>query len=398
MRLYEFEGKQLFEKAGLPVPESRLGKTPEDVFAAFEEMKTDVVLKSQVLTGGRGKAGGIKFASGANEARTVATGLFDLTIKGYPVDYVLVEPKLQIEKEFYLGVTIDRANYKLVVIGSGAGGVDIEETAAKTPDRIVKKSLDISDDLYTFDALLIAKQIGVPHELIKQAAGIIIKLYDMFKAYDAKLVEINPLVLTTDGKLIAADSRVSLDDDAVFRHPELKKLGIESRHEEGEMTAREKQANEWGIPYLDLDGNIGMFPGGAGFGIMGNDFIHYYGGRPANFMDSGGGPSPERIAKMLVLLEENPNVKAIFGARFGGISRCDDFAKGVIQFLNEHGLSKPFVLRMTGNMWQEGVRLFEEATEENPMLFTFVEFHGIVTPIEEISKRAVELAKQEGGN
>jgi len=208
MRLYEFEGKQLFKKAGLPVPESRLGKTPEDVFAAFEEMKTDVVLKSQVLTGGRGKAGGIKFASGANEARTVATELFDLTIKGYPVDYVLVEPKLQIEKEFYLGVTIDRANYKLVVIGSGAGGVDIEETAAKTPDRIVKKSLDISDELYTFDALLIAKQIGVPHELIKQAAGIIIKLYNMFKAYDAKLVEINPLVLTTDGKLIAADSRV----------------------------------------------------------------------------------------------------------------------------------------------------------------------------------------------
>ncbi len=398
MRLYEFEGKQLFKKAGLPVPESRLGKTPEDVFAAFEEMKTDVVLKSQVLTGGRGKAGGIKFASGANEARTVATELFDLTIKGYPVDYVLVEPKLQIEKEFYLGVTIDRANYKLVVIGSGAGGVDIEETAAKTPDRIVKKSLDMSDELYTFDALLIAKQIGVPHELIKQAAGIIIKLYNMFKAYDAKLVEINPLVLTTDGKLIAADSRVSLDDDAVFRHPELKELGIESRHEEGEMTPREKQANEWGIPYLDLDGNIGMFPGGAGFGIMGNDFIHYYGGRPANFMDSGGGPSPERIAKMLVLLEENPNVKAIFGARFGGISRCDDFAKGVIQFLNEHGLSKPFVLRMTGNMWQEGVRLFEQAKEENPMLFTFVEFHGIETPIEEISKRAVELAKQEGGN
>jgi succinyl-CoA synthetase beta subunit len=398
MRLYEFEGKQLFKKIGLPVPESRLAKTPNEVFAALEEMKTDVVLKSQVLIGGRGKAGGIKFASGANEARTLASELFGLTIKGYPVDYVLVEPKLKIEKEFYLGVTIDRANYKLVVIGSGAGGVDIEETAAKTPDRIVKKSFDISDELYTFDALLIAKQIGIPHGLIKPAAEVIIKLYNMFKTYDAKLVEINPLVLTTDGQLIAADSRVSLDDDAVFRHPELKELGIESRHEEGEMTPREKQANEWGIPYLDLDGDIGMFPGGAGFGIMGNDFIHYYGGRPANFMDSGGGPSPERIAKMLLLLEQNPNVKVIFGARFGGISRCDDFAKGVIQFLNEHGLSKPFVLRMTGNMWQEGVRLFEEAEEENPMLFTFVEFHGIETPIEDISKRAVELAKLEGGN
>jgi len=221
----------------------------------------------------------------------------------------------------------------------------------------------------------------------------------LFRATDAKLVEINPLVLTADHKLIAADSRVSLDDDAVFRHPELAEMGIEHRHEEGEMTEREAQATEWGIPYLDLDGNIGMFPGGAGFGIMGNDFINYYGGKPANFMDSGGGPSPERIAKMLVLLDQNPNVKVIFGARFGGISRCDDFAKGVIMFLREHGLSKPMVMRMTGNMWQEGVRLFDEAKTESPELFQQIEAHGIETPIEEISKRAVELAAaSKGGN
>jgi succinyl-CoA synthetase beta subunit len=142
-----------------------------------------------------------------------------------------------------------------------------------------------------------------------------------------------------------------------------------------------------------------MFPGGAGFGIMGNDFIHHYGGKPANFMDSGGGPSPERIAKMLVLLDENPNVKAIFGARFGGISRCDDFAKGVIMFLRDHGLSKPMVMRMTGNMWQEGVRMFDEAKKADPELFKLIEAHGIETPIEEISKKAVELAAQmEGGN
>ncbi len=205
-------------------------------------------------------------------------------------------------------------------------------------------------------------------------------------------------MLTSDNRLVAADSRVSLDDDAVFRHPELKEMGIEMRHEEGEMTPRERQASEWGIPYLDLDGDIGMFPGGAGFGIMGNDFIHYYGGKPANFMDSGGGPSPERIAKMLVLLDENPNVKAIFGARFGGISRCDDFAKGVVMFLRDHGLSKPMVMRMTGNMWQEGVRIFEEAKQASPELFENVEFHGIETPIEEIAKRAVELAAARKGS
>lgn len=160
------------------------------------------------------------------------------------------------------------------------------------------------------------------------------------------------------------------------------------------MTPREQQAREWDIPYLDLDGNIGMFPGGAGFGIMGNDFIQHFGGKPANFMDSGGGPTPERLAKMLVLLDDNPQVKVIFGARFGGISRCDDFAKGVILFLKEHGLSKPMVMRMTGNEWQEGVRLFNEAKKERPDLFEKIEAHGIETPIEEIAKRVVELSKK----
>jgi len=397
MRLYEFEGKELFKKFKIPVQDSRLARSPDEVYSGFNELRVPVVLKSQVLTGGRGKAGGIKFADGANEARTNATELFKLKIKGFPVEAVLLEPKLEVKKEYYVGITIDRANYKLVVIASGEGGVDIEETAASHPEKIVRQSLSVEEELYTFDAMLIAKKIGIPQDLVKQGAAIITSLYKMFKKYDAKLVEINPLVLTADDRLVAADSRVSLDDDAVFRHVELKDLGIEHRHEEGEMTPREKQATEWGIPYLDLDGNIGMFPGGAGFGIMGNDFIHYYGGKPANFMDSGGGPSPERIAKMLVLLDENPEVKAIFGARFGGISRCDDFAKGVIMFLKDHGLSKPIVMRMTGNMWQEGVRLFEEAKKENPELFKHIEFHGIETPIEEISKRAVELANMEGG-
>jgi len=398
MRLYEFEGKQLFRKFKLPVPDGIVAENPDEVFNAASQLGGPVVLKSQVLTGGRGKAGGIKFADGANEAKTVSEELFKLTIKDFPVDKLLIEPKLAVKQEFYLGVTIDRANYKLVVIASGEGGVDIEETAEKSPDKIFRKSLDIDEDLFMFDALLIAKKIGIPQPLIKTAAAIIINLYNMFRTYDAKLVEINPLILTDDDSLVAADARVSLDDDAVFRHSDLAELGIETRHEEGEMTPREKQAHEWGIPYLDLEGDIGMFPGGAGFGIMGNDFIHYYGGAPANFMDSGGGPSPERIAKMLVLLDENPNVKAIFGARFGGISRCDDFAKGVVIFLESHGLSKPLVMRMTGNMWQEGVRIFEETKKARPELFEQLEFHGIETPIEQISKRAVELAAQAKGS
>jgi succinyl-CoA synthetase beta subunit len=397
MRLYEYEGKQLFKKFGIPVPDGQLITSPEDAYKIVDKSGESVALKSQVLTGGRGKVGGIKTADGPNEARTIASELLQLRIKGFQVDRLLVEPKLDIAQEYYIGVTIDRANYKLVVIASGEGGVDIEETAEKHPDKIIKKSLSIRDELYTFDALAIAKHIGIPQELLRPGAAIIRSLFKMFKTYEAKLVEINPLVLTGDGQLIAADSRVSLDDDAAFRHPDLKEMGIDKRHEEGEMTPREEQANESGIPYLDLDGSIGMFPGGAGFGIMGNDFINHFGGKPANFMDSGGGPSPERLAKMLVLLEENPNVKVIFGARFGGISRCDDFAKGVLKFLKEHGLSKPMVMRMTGNMWEEGVRMFEEAKAEDPALMEKIEFHGIETPIEEISKRAVELAREQEG-
>jgi succinyl-CoA synthetase beta subunit len=222
---------------------------------------------------------------------------------------------------------------------------------------------------------------------------ILASLYKLFTAYDGKLMEINPLVRTENGDFLAADARISIDEDALFRHPELAEMGIEERWEEGELTERERAAKGDGIPYVDLDGDIGMFPGGAGFGIMGNDFVRYFGGEPANFMDSGGGPTPERLAKMLKLLDDNPQVKVIFGARFGGISRCDDFAKGVIIFLKDHGLSKPMAMRMTGNMCQEGMRLFEEARKENPGLFKNIEIHGIETPIEDVVKKAVEMAQ-----
>jgi len=397
MRLYEFEGKKLFSKFNIPIPSGKLVSSPSEADTVAAEMACPLVLKSQVLTGGRGKAGGIRIVDNYKDSSSVAGELFDLKIKGYPVEKLLIEPRLDIKHEMYLGITIDRLNYRLVIIASRQGGVDIEETALKSPDKILSKPIDIDDELYDFEALQIAKWLGLSATHFKSASAVIRGLFKLFKSYDVKMAEINPLVLTSDDKLIAADSRISLDDDAVFRHPDLAEMGIEKRHEEGEMTPREQLARQWGIPYLDLDGDIGMFPGGAGFGIMGNDFIHYYGGKPANFMDSGGGPTPERLARMLVLLDENPDVKAIFGARFGGISRCDDFARGVIMFLKEHGLSKPMVCRMTGNMWQEGVRLFDEAKKENPELFKDFEFHGIETPIEKIAERAVELTTKAGG-
>jgi len=394
VRLYEYEAKKLFTKFGIPITSGEVIETPEQAKAFAEKLSKPVVLKAQILSGGRGKAGGVKSAGSPDEARKKAEELFATKIKGFPVEKILAEEKLDIEKEFYLGVTIDRINYKLVILASSEGGVEIEEVARKDPQKIKRTNLDVDEPFYPFQGLGLAKWLGAKGDNLKVVGNIAVSLFKLFRQYDAKLVEINPLILTREGKFVAADARASIDDDALFRHPELSEMGIEKRHEEGEMTEREKLAREWGIPYLDLDGDIGMFPGGAGFGIMGNDFIQYFGGKPANFMDSGGGPTPERLAKMLILLDENPNVKAIFGARFGGISRCDDFAKGVVMFLKDHGLSKPMVLRMTGNMWEEGVRIFQEAKKENPEIFKNIEIHGIETPIEEIAKRAVELAKK----
>jgi len=394
LRLYEYEAKQLYKEFKLPVPNSVVINKIDEVSEATNKVGLPLVLKAQVLTGGRGKAGGIKLVSDLNQINGTAREIFSKTIKGFPVKKILIEQAVNIHQELYLGITLNRADYKITLIACGEGGVDIEEIALKHPDKIFKLEFDIDQNLYDFQAMNLGKKIGLPSDKLRAFASIALSLFKFYKGYDCKLAEINPLVLTQHGNFICADARVSLDDDALFRHPDLAERGIEKRHEEGELTPREKQAREWGIPYLDLDGDIGMFPGGAGYGIMGNDFITHFGGKPANFMDSGGGPSPERIAKMLVLLDDNPQVKAIFGARFGGISRCDDFAIGVVKFLREHGLSKPMVMRMTGNMWQEGVKIFEDARKESPELFDKIEFHGIEIPIEDIAKRAVALAKE----
>ena len=386
----------LFGKFGIPLPGSGHARSTEEIEEITERLGLPVVLKSQVLTGGRGKAGGIRIINKKEDLHAHSEELFNLKIKGYPVSSILVEKALDIDRELYLGITINRTDYKIAVIASDSGGVDIEKVAAEAPEKICTRELEIDEKFYQFHAIQLGGEIGIPSDKIRDFGAIARALLSFFRSYDAKLAEINPLILTKSGELVAADARVSLDEDALFRHPDLKELGIEKRHEEGELTEREIQAREWGIPYLDLDGDIGMFPGGAGFGIMGNDFIRYFGGKPANFMDSGGGPSPERIARMLVLLDENSQVKVIFGARFGGISRCDDFAKGVVKFLREHGLSKPMVMRMTGNMWREGVEIFERARRDNPELFEQIEFHGIEAPIEDIARRAVEMTRVAG--
>jgi succinyl-CoA synthetase beta subunit len=397
MRLFEHEAKEILGKYLIPVPQGKVVSNEEGLTEALKVLPpARSVVKAQILSGGRGKAGGILFADSPEAVRASTNLLLGKSIKGFPVKKVLIEPALDMAQEIYLGITIDRLNYRVAVIGCAEGGVEIEELARRSPEKIVSLYLTIDEPLFMYQCIEFGQRLGFHGKALIAIAGILGAMMRIFYDYDAKLVEINPLALLHDGSFCAADARMSVDEDALFRHPELETMGVEDRHEEGEMTERERRARELGIPYLDLEGDIGMFPGGAGFGIASIDLITDLGGRPANFMDSGGGPTPERIAQMLMLLEENPRVKAIFGARFGGVSRCDDFAKGVVMFLKTGKLTKPIVMRMTGNMWQEGVRIFEEERKHNPHLFDKVEIHGIETPIEEIARRAVELAQQAG--
>ncbi|MFQ6060726.1 MAG: succinate--CoA ligase subunit beta [Thermoplasmata archaeon] len=396
MRLYEYEAKEILGKAKIPIPSGRAVHTSEEARTAAEEIGLPVVIKAQILVGGRGKAGGIDFADSIERVEEIAGRLLKTRIKDTPVDSVLVEKKVENGKEIYIGVTIDRFEFKPIVIVSSEGGVDIEEVAERSPDSIHRLHVEVGETLRSYQGRLLAKSIGMQGKMISSVGSIIQRLYGVFKKYDAKIAEINPLIVS-DESTFAADAKLILDDDSLFRHPDLKERGISLRHDVSELTEREKIAQAEGIPYLDLDGNIGMFPGGAGFGIASIDLVKQLGGEPANFMDSGGGPTPERIAKMLDLLVDNPRVVAIFGARFGGISRCDDFAKGVVMFLESKGTTKPMIMRMTGNKWKEGMEILEKAKKEHPELFEKVEVFGIETPIEDVARRTVEVAKKEAG-
>lgn len=392
MRLYEFEAKELFKEGGINIPDGILIERPEEIDEIPTDLEYPLVIKTQVLIGGRGKEGGIKFAENREELEDICDELYDIKIRGYDVSSLLIEEKIEHTDELYLGVTIDRVNYRVVLIASTRGGVNIEGVAREKPQDIKRLLKRIDDNLHIYEVRSLIHSLGFSGKALLTISDALYKLYEIFMRYEAKLVEINPLALLEDGTSIALDARMSVDEDSLFRHPELERFNLKDRHEEGEMTEREKSARDLKIPYLDLDGNIGMFPGGAGFGIMGIDFINYFGGKPANFMDSGGGPSPERLADMLELLNENEKIDAIFGARFGGVSRCDDFARGLVIFLEDNELRVPMALRMTGNMWREGLEILRKAMEENPERFKNIELYGIETPIEEVCKRAIALA------
>lgn len=347
MRLHEYKAKEIFAGYGIPVPQGLLVKKPDDL----KEFTFPAVLKSQVLVGGRGKAGGIKFADDLEEARAAIGELLSLTIKGLPVKLVLVEPKADIVKELYVGFVVDRAAKRNVLILSSEGGVNIEDVAQTSPEKIVKLPIDPGEGLEPFQVRGELKKIGLSGREMVMAAGIATSLYKAFKAYDAELAEINPLAITPSG-LIAVDAKMNIDDNALYRHKDL--AWDFSRSEE--YTDIEKMAKDAGLSYVDLSGNIGVIGCGAGLVMASLDTLKLYGGEAANFLDVGGGANAENMKRALELVVKKEGIKSIFINIFGGITRCDEIARGIVDFSPKI----PISVRMMGTNEEEGKKILRD--------------------------------------
>lgn len=347
MKLFEYMGKELFAGAGIAVPRGKMVTTPDEAAAVAAEIGGDVVVKSQILSGKRGKGGGIKFASNPEEAKQAAEQILGMSIQGLTVEMLLVEEKLQIDQEYYLAITMDGAAKKPVIIASAQGGMDIEDVA---DEFIVKQHVDVSVGVQPYLAREVSRKLGLQGNVYKDFNRLLPLLYKMFREKDAELVEINPLVRSGE-KLIAADSKVTIDDEALFRHKELPYVD--------ERTEFERKAHEIGISYVQLDGNIAVMANGAGITMGTLDTIQHYGGAPANFMDAGGGTGMEGTAKALeILLGNKP--KVILINIFGGITRCDDVANALVQVKNNIGIPVPVVIRLVGTNEEEGVKVLKD--------------------------------------
>lgn len=371
MKLFEYMAKEIFRQEGIAVPAGRVANTPEEAARAVAELGP-AALKSQVLVGGRGKAGGIKFASTPEEALQVAEQLLNMEIKGYRVETLLVEQKIGIEKEIYVAITVDGSARRPLLIASAQGGMDIEEVPE---EYLVKLHLDINRGIMPYLAREISRRLGLAGDIYKQMTVLLQKLWQIFRRYDCELVEINPLVIS-DGKLLAADGKINIDDEAAFRYP----AGL-PRVEE--RTERERLAHELGISYVELDGDIAVMANGAGITMATLDILQYYGGRARNFMDAGGGASEEATARALeILLSTQP--KAILINIFGGITRCDDVARAFVRVKEKLGITVPVVIRLVGTNQEEGVAILKEIGVE------------AYESMAEAAAKVVELAKQAG--
>jgi succinyl-CoA synthetase beta subunit len=364
MKIHEYQGKELLKTYGVPVPRGIVARTPEEAEAAAAELGTDiVVVKAQIHAGGRGKGGGVKLAKSPAEAKEIASQILGMTLvthqtgpEGRVVKTVFIEEGLPIDKEFYLGITLDRVTGRNVFMASSAGGMDIEEVAATEPEKILKETIDPAVGFRGFQARKLAFGLGLPPELINQAAKFMTSLYEAYEKMDASLVEINPFLLTKDGRLIALDAKVTFDDNAMFRHKD-----YESLRDLNEEEPLEIEASDFDLNYIKLDGNIGCMVNGAGLAMATMDIIKLAGGEPANFLDVGGGASQERVENAFRILLKDENVKAVLINIFGGIVRCDMVARGVVGAATNLGVSIPIVARLEGTNVEEGRQVLRDS-------------------------------------
>jgi succinyl-CoA synthetase beta subunit len=363
MKIHEYQAKEILAKYGVPVPKGKVASTVEEAVAAQKELGGRVVVKAQIHAGGRGKGGGVKLAADATETAQVAGQILGMTLvthqtgpEGRLVQKVLVEETLPIKKELYLGIVLDRVTGKNVFMASSEGGMEIEEVAAATPEKILRETIEPGIGLSAFQARNLAFGIGVPAESVGAAAKAILALAKAYDEIDANLAEINPFILTEDGGVYALDAKIGIDDNALYRHKDI--LAMRDVNEEDPL---EVEASKFGLNYVKLDGNVACMVNGAGLAMATMDIIKYAGGNPANFLDVGGGANAEQIKNAFRILLSDSNVKAVLINIFGGILRCDTLATGVIAAARDLGISIPVVVRMEGTNVELGRKMLAES-------------------------------------
>ncbi|KKI92588.1 ADP-forming succinate--CoA ligase subunit beta [Bacillus sp. SA1-12] len=364
MNIHEYQGKELLRKYGVSVPNGRVAFSVDEAVEAAKELGTDVVVvKAQIHAGGRGKAGGVKVAKNLEEARTYAEEILGKTLvthqtgpEGKEVKRLLIEEGCDIKKEYYIGLVLDRATSRVVLMASEEGGTEIEEVAEKTPEKIFKEVIDPAVGLQGYQARRIAFNINIPKELVGQAVKFMMGLYKVFVEKDCSIAEINPLVVTGDGKVMALDAKLNFDSNALYRHKDI----VEYRDLE-EEDPKEIEASKYDLSYISLDGNIGCMVNGAGLAMSTMDIIKYYGGEPANFLDVGGGATAEKVTEAFKIILSDQNVKGIFVNIFGGIMKCDVIAEGVVEATKQVGLEIPLVVRLEGTNVDLGKKILNES-------------------------------------
>ena len=380
MKLLEYEAKQIFSRFGVPTPKGFLAGTAAEAREAAAKIGGSVVLKSQVTVAGRAKAGGILFAGSPGEAEEKAGQLLGKDIRGVRVRSLWVEAKIAVKRELYFSVAVDRANRGYVAMGSSEGGVDIEQTALTLPEKIVKVLVDPVYGFRSYHARGIAKRLGYVGSQLNGLSSVFVNHYRLAVEFDAELAEMNPLVEAVDGRFVAADTRLIIDDNALFRHQEFKSRPVE----EAELSLQELAAQKSGLAYVKLDGDVGIIGNGAGLVMATLDAIQLYGGRPADFLDVGGGASAEEMAAALDIVLSDSNVKAVFINILGGITRCDVVANGILEAKRRVGFTKPMVIRLVGTNEEEGRRILTDAGVH------------VLNSMEEAAREAVGLVKGGG--